>query len=144
MGMELLEQQTVEHLAPPMAPAPEGVWEALWPAVASVMTPALIGAFVLTIAITHIIKQITPVVLPHVTTSEIAWRAYCSTVSVLIGATLGTIVWVVSNADWPAIPIVAFGTGLIWRILIALVPARVGAALMTDEDRKWRQEETGQ
>jgi hypothetical protein len=143
MGMELLEQQTVEQLAPPMTPPPQGVWEALWPAVASVMTPALVGAFVMTVAITHFIKLITPVAMPHVTSSEELWRAYCSTVSVIVGAGAGTLLWVLSHAQWPAIPIVAFGTGLLGRVLLAILPNRVGAALMTDADRKWKQEEMG-
>jgi len=137
-------QQKVEYLAPTQhPPPPDGVWEALWPAIHSLMTPALIGAFVLTIAATHILKQIVPVTFPHVTASENIWRAFCATASMLIGAMAGTVVWLASNAEWLAIPLVAFGTGLVWRIMIALLPARISAALMTDEDRRWKQEELG-
>lgn len=132
-----MEQQKVEMLAPVMEP-PKGFLEALWPALEPALEPALILAMLMTIAITHVVKQISVFLDTRLDDSIELWRTFCTAASVVVGLSVGTVVWTMGYFGWLAIPITAFGSGPAWRLLMALAPNKLAEIFMTDSDMKFR------
>lgn len=122
--------------------APDGLMDALWPVVASALTPELVGAVAVTLAGTHLVKILAEYWLDRVTDTAAHWRAFCASASVVIGTASGLVTWLLTSAGWFVVPIVALGSGPAWRLLQALLPARVSSAFLTTTDRKYRRKST--
>lgn len=120
---------------------PSGVWDALWPTVQPALTPELVGAMAVTLAATHSIKIIAEYRLPQVTDTAEHWRAFCASTSVAVGSLAGLITWMASDAPWAIVPMVALGSGPLWRLLQALLPKRISNAFLTATDRRYRRKE---
>lgn len=119
--------------------APTGVIDTLWPYVHAILTPELVGAVAVTLAGTHLVKIIAEHALPHVTDSAAHWRAFCASSSVVIGTASGLVTFLLTDAAWYLVPIVALGSGPAWRILQVLIPSRrLVDAFLTSTDRKYR------
>lgn len=116
---------------------PETLWEVVWPIVDSALTPELAAAVALTIAGTHFVKLQAPVWWNAVTRSLATWRAFCASASVLVGLACGTVAVLTTDTGWVAIPLVALGSGPIWRMLVAFMPEKVADALRTETDRRY-------
>lgn len=121
-------------------PAPTGLMDALWPVVSAALTPELVGAVAVTLAATHLVKVMAEHWAPQVTDTPAHWRAFCAATSVVIGTLAGIVTWALTAAGWFVVPIVALGSGPIWRLLQAFVPARVCSAFLTSTDRKHRRQ----
>lgn len=121
-----------------MQQQPTGVMDALWPVVSSALTPELIGAVGVTLAATHLVKILAEYKIPQVTDTAPHWRAFCASASVVIGTVAGLATWALTDAGWFIVPIVALGSGPVWRLLQAFVPAKVCSAFLTSTDRKYR------
>lgn len=121
---------------------PSGLLEAIWPVVSAALTPELVGAVAVTLAATHIVKILAEHWLPHVTDSAAHWRAFSAAASVAIGTAAGLVTWLLTDAGWFVVPIVALGSGPVWRLLQAFVPERVYKAFLTSTDRRYRRKET--
>lgn len=122
--------------------APTGVLDAIWPVVAPALTPEIIGAIAVTLAATHAAKILAEAYWPDVTGRAARWRAFCASTSLAIGTVVGLVTWALTAATWPVVPIVAVGSGPIWRLLQALLPARVTDAFLTATDRRYRRKDT--
>jgi hypothetical protein len=124
-----------QHTLPP-DPHPQDVMDAVWPMVAPIMTPSTLGAMALTIAITHAFKLLAES-LGSMDDTRDSWIAFCTLTSICVGLIVGTGAWI-QGVGWFIIPLCAFGSGLVWRLLQALLPAKVADVLMTATDRRFR------
>lgn len=120
--------------------APSGVLDAIWPVVAPVMTPELMGAVGITLAATHAVKILAELFWPPVFSTAARWRAFCAGTSITVGLLVGLATWAATSATWPVVPIVALGSGPLWRIAQVLLPAKVSDAFLTATDRRYRRE----
>jgi hypothetical protein len=127
-----MEQQSIE-VAPP-----GGVWEAVWPALEHALTPGTVMGMLLTLALTHAVKQMAVYLDPRIAHSLESWRAFCTIASIMIGAMVGTSIWLADYGGALTIPICAFLSGTIWRLLLAIAPAKIADAFMTETDRSFR------
>lgn len=121
-----------------MQQTPTGLMDALWPVVSAALTPELVGAVAVTLAATHLVKVMAEHFAPQVTDTAAHWRAFCASASVVIGTVAGLATWALTDAAWYIVPIVALGSGPVWRLLQAFVPTRVCSAFLTATDRKYR------
>lgn len=121
--------------------APTGVLDAIWPVIAPALTPELIGAIAVTLAATYAAKIGAEALWPVVTEKAARWRAFCAGASIAIGAVAGLVTWALTSATWPTVPIVALGSGPLWRLAQVLLPARVTRAFLTATDRRYRRKE---
>lgn len=118
---------------------PTTLWAAVWPVIAAALTPELVGAVIVTLAATHGIKVVAEWKIPRVTASARRWRGFCALTSMGVGGLAGALTWALTAASWPIIPIVAFGSGPVWRLATTL-PGLKGTAsvFLTATDRKYR------
>lgn len=124
-----------------MEQAPTGILDAIWPVVAPFLTPELVGAVAITLAATHAAKIGAEAFWPVVTEKAARWRAFCAGASIAIGTVAGVVTWALTAAAWPVVPIVALGSGPLWRLARALLPDRVSSAFLTSTDRRFRRKE---
>lgn len=119
--------------------APRGIWDAIWPVVGPALTPEMVGAVAVTLAATHAAKILAEAYAPHVTVKATRWRAFCVSASLGIGAIVGLVTWWLTPATWPIVPIVALGSGPVWKI-VQILPGtrRVADVFLTPTDRKYR------
>lgn len=115
------------------------IWQTLWASLAPHITAGLIVAIALTLAATNFVKILATQWKPSVTTTAAHWRAFSATASVIVGGLSGGILWWAAHAHWWVVPVVAFGSGPIWRIASALAPESIKRAIETATDRKFRQ-----
>ena len=117
-------------------PHPQDVMDALWPMIAPAMNHNTLGAMALTIAVTHVIKLLAES-LGTMDDDKDSWVAFCTITSICVGIIVGIGAWA-HGSGWFIIPLCAFGSGLSWRLLQALLPAKVAEVLMTATDRRFR------
>lgn len=116
--------------------------DAIWPVIEPALSPELIGAILVTLFGTHLVKILAEHWLPDVTDTPAHWRAFCATASVAIGSASGLVTWWLTSATWPIVPIVALGSGPVWRLLQVLIPnQRIVDAFLTATDRKYRRKQ---
>ena len=124
-----------------MAPEPPGgVWEAIWPILQPALTPELVGGIVITLFATQAVKTVASLVIPKVTHSIERWRAFCTLASLITGTLVGVVVWTMSQVGWAVVPIIAIGSGPVWRLIQAFLPAKIASTFLTETDRHFRQE----
>ena len=116
---------------------PESLWHAVWPAVQPVLTPSTLGAMALTIFVTHAIKSLAAS-LTDIDKSRDGWIAFCTVLSMLVGCFVGVSFWLAGWSSGVLILITTFGSGPVWRLCQALLPAKIADILLTAPDRYWR------
>ena len=124
-----------QHTSPP-----ESIWQVVWPILAPALTPGMVTGMLLTIALTHTAKVVTAAIAPSTYSTAARWRAYCSLLSIIVGTVVGFAVHAVTDTGWLVIVICALGSGPVWRLTQALLPARVADTLVTETDRMVRNE----
>jgi len=112
------------------------ILETLWQTLEPALTPGLIAAVALTIAVTHYAKTVALHWRPDVAQTAARWRAFCATASVIVGALAGVAVWL-SGSPWWVVPVVAFGSGPVWRAARVVVPQTWRPLLETTADRQF-------
>jgi hypothetical protein len=91
----------------------------------------------MTLAITHALKVIVAGAYPAVASTLARWRSFCTTLSVGVGAGVGLTLWY-AGGPIEVMFVTAFLSGPAWRLILAVAPERIGAALSTDTDRSFR------
>lgn len=117
---------------------PDSLWAVIWPTIAPALNHETVMGMVITIAITHALKQISVILMPPVTDSLTKWRAHCTMLSILTGMLVGTALWLGAGASMATVWIVAFCSGLVWRLVVLLLPDRLASALLTETDRSFK------
>ena len=132
----MMIQEQLAHAPTP----PDTIWEMVQPLIQTALQPSLIFAIVLTIFATHIIKQLCSVLCPHTTCTAAKWRAYSSMFSFITGMMVGSVVFYLGHFGWLAIPITALASGPAWRLAVSLSPPKIASALMTDVDKRFKED----
>jgi hypothetical protein len=132
LELRLVEQQ-VQHVSPPT-----GLWDALWPVLQPALTAELVGGVAVTLFATHAVKVVAAVALPDVTLTLQRWRAFCTLASLITGSAVGLVIWSMVTVGWAVVPIIALGSGPIWRLTQAILPAKLADTFLTDTDRAFR------
>lgn len=109
----------------------------IWLIIEPALTPALVGAIAITLATTHTVKILAEHWYRQATESARRWRAFCATVSLAAGMTVGIAAAIATSLPWWAAPVVAVGTGPAWLIAKRYAPQRIRGALMTATDRQY-------
>lgn len=126
--------EQMSHPAPP-----DGPWAAIWPVIQPALTPELVGGVVMTLFATHAVKVVAALVLPNVTITIERWRAFCTLASMIVGTIVGLVIWYMAHVGWAVIPIIALGSGPVWRLIQAFLPAKISSTFLTDTDRSFKE-----
>lgn len=119
--------------------APQSLWDAVWPAVQPLITPSTLGAMALAIFVTHAIKSLA-YPLSNIDATRDSWIAFCTIASLFVGLSVGVGFWL-GGASPALILITTFGSGPVWRLALAILPAKIADTLLTEPDRRFRKQE---